>query len=65
MKKILVVTIVMLTTGCAGMGGMHSSGSSGSAGSSASGGSMDNTYRPNYTPVFKGMDSSFDPYFGG
>ena len=58
MKKILVITIVMLTTGCAGMGGMHSSGSSGGAG-------MDDTYRPNYTPVFKGMDSSFQPYFGG
>jgi hypothetical protein len=64
MKKILIVLIVALTTGCAGMGRMHGSGSSGSAGDSGAG--TDNLYRPNnFSPVFKGMDSSFQPYFGG
>lgn len=61
MKKILVVLIAMLTAGCAGM---QSSGNSGSSGSSGPG--IDNLYRPNnFSPVYPGMDSSFQPYFGG
>lgn len=63
MKKILVVLIVMLTTGCAGTGGMHSSGSGDSSGSSGSG--TNDMYRPNFSSPFEGMDSSFQPYFGG
>lgn len=66
MKKILVVLVVMFTAGCAGMDGMHGSGSSGGAGMGSSSAGTDNLYRPyESTPVFKGMDSSFQPYFGG
>lgn len=65
MKKFWIILIVMLTAGCAGMGG--SSGYS--SGASGSGDSADDIYRPNMnsTPFapFKGMDSSFQPYYGG
>ena len=61
MKKILVVLIVMLTAGCAGTGGMLSSGSSSGAGSNGT----DSIYRPNFSPAYERMDSSFHLYFGG
>jgi hypothetical protein len=67
MKKLWMVLIVMLVAGCAGTGGMRSSGYS--SGASGSGDSATDTYRPNmnapsFAP-FKGMDSSFQPYYGG
>jgi hypothetical protein len=71
MKKLWIVLIILLTAGCAGTGGMRSSGYS--SGASGSGDSATDPYRPNmgsepgsqqFAP-FKGMDSSFQPYYGG
>lgn len=63
MKKLWIILIVMLAAGCAGMGGMQGSGSSGGMGTSGSG--TDDIYSPNYSPMFKNMDPSFQPYYGG